>query len=555
MSTPTDLIVAPPSNVDPAEADAPVAAVAPTTKPLSSFSFRRHSSTPIAVSTDHAERGLRAFNDAQSEGSVSALGHNLRADGGIPSSQVFISERAQEDSRFAGLNLETRDPTMSLRQVVIPRIDAAMLMTPGSSQLKRDFRIAEASLPVPPGFGVGPSLAARPISRSVTLGSETEFGTTLPSSESEIPITLPNHIEVSKTLHLIGPPTVKAGQKEKPETAPTAAARANGNVTRLGALHIGLESKVDGNALAIANTIRRLETKVQNSGSGSDPRVGLLASQVANCVDTIDDIKHTVNAMRGSALFLPDGSAADYVAPSQLHDLYVAIKDQFHDVDIDLRGVHAAANPLQTKLVLLETKLGELLAQQQRAERDLLAVRESVARTQSDVARQAIAASAPPTPAPAPIAANAGRNKIPFEFGSLGNKRPTQKRRASIELVSGPAKRANTTGGRPDKTTFHHWIHISPLNRDVNITAISLFRKLIDVAIPKYTMPLVFVERTSFDLSTIAVGFASANEAYAFVGMWAGLSLGENLKGIKVAHANRAGSSTENNPISFLMGN
>lgn len=200
----------------------------------------------------------------------------------------------------------------------------------------------------------------------------------------------------------------------------------------------------------------------------------------------------------------------------------------------------------------------ELLTQQQRTERDLLAVRESVAMTQSDLARQVISASTANTPAAAATSTAAtivGRNKAPFDFTVAGNKRPYQKRRASIELLSGPAKRTNGAGGRPDKVFYHHWIHISPLNPDVSITAISLLKKLMEMAAPRYSMPMVFAERTSFDSSTIAVGFASANEAYAFVGMWTGLTLGENLKAIKVAHANRAGSSTENNPVSFLMGN
>jgi hypothetical protein len=41
------------------------------------------------------------------------------------------------------------------------------------------------------------------------------------------PLILANHKEVSKILHLAGPPTTKAGQKEAPGVS---AARANGNI-------------------------------------------------------------------------------------------------------------------------------------------------------------------------------------------------------------------------------------------------------------------------------------------------------------------------------------
>lgn len=95
MSTPAPTPTAAAANAATAPAaTAPVASGARTARPLTSFNFRRHSTTPIAVSTDHAERGLRAFNETQSEGSPSTAGHDLRTEGGIPSSAAFTAERA-----------------------------------------------------------------------------------------------------------------------------------------------------------------------------------------------------------------------------------------------------------------------------------------------------------------------------------------------------------------------------------------------------------------------------------------------------------------------------
>jgi hypothetical protein len=96
-------------------------------RPSSSF-FQK----PLAVSANFAEQGLQVFNQEQgcvdsenylqhvlmeTSTSVSAPGatRTVRKDGGIPSSPAFAAEQAKDAHRFAALDLETRDQSVSLR--------------------------------------------------------------------------------------------------------------------------------------------------------------------------------------------------------------------------------------------------------------------------------------------------------------------------------------------------------------------------------------------------------------------------------------------------------
>ncbi|KAJ7041319.1 hypothetical protein C8F04DRAFT_1253015 [Mycena alexandri] len=137
-----------------ADANSSNSATLPTDGPTPSFSFLKKS---IAVSPEFAAQGLRDLAQEQvTSVSAPAGAHDLRKDGGLPSSAAFASEHAKDADRFAALNLETRDQSVSL-----------------STQMKRDFLLAQATPPAPPGFAAGPSLAHRPISRTGSMAGDT----------------------------------------------------------------------------------------------------------------------------------------------------------------------------------------------------------------------------------------------------------------------------------------------------------------------------------------------------------------------------------------------
>ncbi|KAJ7866616.1 hypothetical protein B0H14DRAFT_2573350 [Mycena olivaceomarginata] len=115
--------------------------------------------------------------------SAPAAAHDLRKDGGIASSPAFASEHAKDAERFAALNLETRDQSVSL-----------------STQLKRDFLLAQAAPPAPADFTPGPSLAHRPVSRTASMAGEvTEASTDVGVDDADAPpVLLPNHKEAPR---------------------------------------------------------------------------------------------------------------------------------------------------------------------------------------------------------------------------------------------------------------------------------------------------------------------------------------------------------------------
>ncbi|KAJ7434081.1 hypothetical protein B0H11DRAFT_2373703 [Mycena galericulata] len=85
-------------------------------------------------------------------------------------------------------------------------------------------------------------------------------------------------------------------------------------------------------------------------------------------------------------------------------------------------------------------------------------------------------------------------NRFEFAVGS-GKK---HKRKASIELVPGPPKRANA---KPEKVAFHHWVNIGPVNDDTRNPAPAFFKKLLDAATPGYHLPATYIERVTQDPS------------------------------------------------------
>ncbi|KAJ7652605.1 hypothetical protein B0H17DRAFT_1338534, partial [Mycena rosella] len=419
---------------------------APTTMPQFSFTKK-----PIAVSSQYAQQGVRGFlSELGTSVSAPAVSRDVRKDGGIPSSSAFAQEQAKDDDRFAALNLETRDQSVPL-----------------STQMKRDFLVAQSTTQAPPGFATGPSLAARPLSRTASMATEAADNsapTPIPTESLEdpdaSPIFLPNHKEVSKHLHLAAPPTTKAGQKEKAETAVAAAARANANITRLGGHLIAEEAKVSAQFLAFGNELRALSSKTQRINAGkleeqlatleglfrnkidnfsgtSDARVSLHTADLARITDNVETLQHQLRRITESPLCDERGDPVmdRYATHGDVNALYGSIQDAFDGVNEEiaeqLAPALAKADSMAAQLATLApaiTKADSMAAQlaslemrfearmvkmekkQEEVERSSLTVRENIARTQTDLSTfilrsapsstVAVAPAAPPPPPP-----------------------------------------------------------------------------------------------------------------------------------------------------------
>ncbi|KAJ7017783.1 hypothetical protein C8F04DRAFT_1331484 [Mycena alexandri] len=136
---------------------------------------------------------------------------------------------------------------------------------------------------------------------------------------------LADHASNIWTLHLAAPPTTKAGQKEKAETA-AAAVRANGNITRIGGKLIAVEAKVDAQALYIANQLRALESKIAHLNPGKmESEIQLLQGMLRNGLDSME---FKVRAAGGAAA---DGRVS--LHGSQLAELTDGVDTLHHRLD------------------------------------------------------------------------------------------------------------------------------------------------------------------------------------------------------------------------------
>lgn len=548
---------------------------------------------PIAVSATFAEQGLQAFSQEQgyvgseyysqrdlteTSSSLSAplATRNARRDGGIPSSPAFAAEQAVDDQRFAALDLETRDQAVSL-----------------SSQMKRDFLLAQAAPTAPPGFATGPSNATRPISRSASMAGEVvDSPVEVPVDDGDAtPLILANHKEVSKILHLAGPPTTKAGQKEKAEAPGAGAARANGNIIRIGGQFITLvgrvekaERRAEGDARACQsrhrnNNVGKLEDKIElvgaqsrnaienlesrikllATGASSDARVGLHTSQIAQLTDSLDTVKRALERLTSTFICDDDGvPIKQFATQGDIAGLWDSIQEGFdgHDAVVEerLAPTIQKVNGATSLVAKLEAAVAKLETHDTKREQQLLAARENIAGLRIDLAA-ALNASKPSgsVVTVAPAAAAAPPAEARSTGFSIGGKK--LKRKASVELVTGPVKRANA---KPDKGAFHHWTRVSPVNADAKNAPPLLFRKLLEAAaIKDYSLPAVYIERATGEPSVLNVGFTSVNDANSFVGAWsaANLQMPVGLRGITAQHMAVAGSAASNDVIAFLTGN
>ncbi|KAJ7153029.1 hypothetical protein C8R43DRAFT_1126880 [Mycena crocata] len=522
-------------------------------EPRLKFSFGHK---PIPVSAGFVEQGLSA-HAAEQGTSVSAPtpALDVRRDGGIPSSPAFAAEQAKDAERFAALNLETRDQSLPL-----------------SGQLKRDFAVAQASPQPPPGFAAGPSMATRPVSQTASLAAEadgSQRGDGAHEDANEDPLLLPSADTVSRALHLAVAPKPKPGSKEKGPTTPATVALLGGNLIRVGGHVVAINKKLDAVLLSTDSQIRGLrskvdklnvgkleerqqivETQVQNclvevkhslkqatSGHTSDARVALHTSQIAELTETLETVCHDTEhvAKKGDMNALADSVQEGF---NDVHDL----------IDDAVRPVSQMANANASLLATIESRIATLEMQQKEAarlraeaEKASLATRENVARIQLDLGQSVVKAH------------SASASTAAYSFLAASNAKKV-KRKASVELVSGPAKRVNS---RPAKSACQFWVRLGPLNPDTKNPAPGLFKKLIDVAVPGYALPTdAYIERVAADAAVLAVGFTAANDANGFVGVWRGANatMPVALRAISAVHATSSSSSVAVDPLAFLTG-
>ncbi|KAJ7885283.1 hypothetical protein B0H14DRAFT_3431889 [Mycena olivaceomarginata] len=295
---------------------------------------------------------------------------------------------------------------------------------------------------------------------------------------------------------------------EKAETAVSAAARTNANITRIGGKLIAVEAKVDAQALDIANQLRALETqgmlrtgldsmdaKVRAAGGGAaDSRVSLHGSQLAQLTDGLDTLRHRL----------------DRFASSLFDDNGVTVRASTIDAII-AEQLLPTTERLNKTAEVLEKVEGKVAVQTT----ELLTARENIAGVRIDLASFAMSSKAP-----AP----------PFAVGG--------KKHKGDELAAEADKR-----GKPNKAAYHHWVKFGPLNSDTRATGNSpaFFKKVLDAGglvgprLPQCGM--------------------IANEANMFIGAWSGANLAPALRTITARLAAEAVSSAPNDPDALLTGN
>ncbi|KAJ7886439.1 hypothetical protein B0H14DRAFT_3431268 [Mycena olivaceomarginata] len=415
--------------------------------------------------------------------------------GGIHSSPAFASEHAKDAEKFVALNLETRDRSVSL-----------------STQMKRDFLLSQAAPSTPLGFAAGPSLAHRPVSRTGFMVGEVANTPTdlVPDDIDVTPVFLPNHKE-----------------KEKAETAVSAAAQTNGNITRIGGKLIAVEAKVDAQALDIANQLRAIETQVARMNPGkleseiqllqgmlrtgldsmdakvrADSRVSLHGSQLAQLTDGLDTLRHRLDRF-ASSLFDDNG------VPVRASTIDAIMAEQLLPTTERLKKTAEVLEKVEGKVAVQAT--------------ELLTARENIAGVRIDLASFAMSSKAP-----AP----------PFAVGG--------KKHKGDELAAEADK-----GGKPNKAAYHHWVKFGPLNFDTRATGNSpaFFKKVLDAGgLGKLALPSHYIERWQSDPAFLSAGFMIANEANMFIGAWSGANLAPALRTITARLAAEAVSSARTTP-------
>lgn len=458
---------------------------------------------------------------------------------GVPSSKAFIMERAVDNARWAGLEAETRNAAVPL-----------------PAQIRDDFVATSKLLTQPPG----PSSATRSISRAALsirsdAGADTpergmsvtpsRKGKEKPNTPRIAPIILPGTTMVSSALHLIAAP-VKVGGKDK-ETAPLAAARANANNITLGSHIISLQKETARTALAQVNDSRRLAGEFSS-----------LAALHAETTVTVADLAVEVKALAaavGVATFdhTVIGAPHDLVAVSRsVSHLEKATRAEFQTSQEDQAAMTNAILRMGQQMELTESKWAPF-------ERDLLAIRATLASLETQLATAAIAAastatkgaaasgtsvtpvhppivsSLPPyhatqvsrAPQYAPPRTNTsmrgrGRGSGPDTLatrtaGRGGLKRPTPE---SFSAPPPPKRGPAAPGGAKRRLMFPVLLLMSPVNNKVAVSPQELFARYARRALPAFPLGDTFVDFHKGSRGTLSIGWSTHAEASAFIDAW-----------------------------------
>ncbi|KAJ7663600.1 hypothetical protein B0H14DRAFT_3539879 [Mycena olivaceomarginata] len=403
-----------------------------------------------------------------------------------------------------------------------------------STQLKWDFLLAQAAPPAPADFAPGPSLAHRPVSRTALMAG-------------------------SKILHLAAPPTTKAGTKEKAETAVAAAARANGNITRLRGKIIATDARVDAIELKMTNGLHALELhatpanvgKIESrldllesmtrTGLSPNARISLHTSQLAELTDMMETLKCGLGLIQDSHLCSNTGVPLHNVFATlgDLHALYVSVQEGFNGLNNAIaEQLHLHVTKLQSAVDLLEKLEGRSAV----TSTELLTVRENIVRVQLNLGALAmglkafVAATAPAPPAPTAPA-------VPVSTAV--------KNSPSIELLNGNGKH-----GKPNKAALTHLMVISPVNPDTKVGAVGLGKKLLEAVGIHNKVALYYVECSGSDAGVLNFVFATAAEVNTFIATWSSTVLPAPIHATRITVwlAPVAGSSSTID-YAFLTGN
>jgi hypothetical protein len=326
-----------------------------------------------------------------------------------------------------------------------------------------------------------------------------------------------------------------------------------------------LEDKIEVVGAQSRNGIENLEARIKllASGASSDARVALHTSQIAQLTDSFNTIKRTLERLTTAFLCDDDGvPIKQFATQGDVGSLWDSVQEGFDGLDdmVDewLAPTIQKVNGATTLVAKLEAAVAKLETHDTKREQELLGARENIACLQIDLAAALTGTKQSGNAIITPVTIAIAAATAPPSDGrstafSVGGKK--LKRKASVELVTGPVKCANA---KPDKGAFHHWTRVSPVNADTKNAPSLLFKKLLEAAaIKDYSLPAVYIERATGEPSVLNVGFTSANDANSFVGAWSGanLQMPVGLRGITAQHMTVAGSSVSNDAISFLTGN
>ncbi|KAJ7161299.1 hypothetical protein C8R43DRAFT_327891 [Mycena crocata] len=496
----------------------------------------RRASSPI-LRPEFVEQGLKKFHEERqrdNELNGASTSQSQLPDGGQPSSAAFTQERAADDARF---RTETTGPTGKV-----------------TSEVRRDARIADASPSAPPSFTVGPTSAARPITRTstaVTIGSEADLAASTAApvnlESGATPIVNPDVFSILNMLPLPPPP-----KKGKGKDDPT-----SHNFGILCGHIVALQKWVSEISTAQTNSVRVLERKILRVSSAGSAETSSTAGNTADDLapSRLDVTEYKIqldrlqrDVTRLSGLVALEGPSKEVTTQlegvnAELDNFGDQVKREFDQVYGDIQALQEAqrlrgsrdddfetlrgrfessldaneelrkeCRTLTTKVTILEGKVASAEQKVRGQELQLLETRGNVAELQKESALQALAVdsteAAPGNTAQANTGGSAGRS---FELG--------RKRGAPADAETSAAKRTRIPAEVGSRNDYPHWLLVSPAPPNtVNGSPATIFKRMIAAAFrDSYMLPTVYIERKGVDF---LIGFTKKDDADTLEGRW-----------------------------------